>query len=154
MSTRQHQLFEFGEVGDIADTFVLDMHLHVKFFCQGNEMPEGLQQIFHTVTVVGQITENSQVARAENLCRLEGLRENGVCSPVAQFKSELIALASCAFTRWAPFQERRAEAGDRESGSPHALGGARELIARERQHVSPVNDAQIDVANILCASEG
>ncbi len=113
MPIRCHHRLEFGKTCNVAHAFILDMHLHVELFRKRQQIFNGLSQVIHAVAVVGQITEDAQVAGAEDLRRRESLRVDVARRPIAELEAELIALCSRRLAGRAPFQERRADARHR-----------------------------------------
>ena len=124
------------------------------FSASAQQIVDGHSQIVQVVAVVGQITEDAEVARTKNFRSREGQSVHLARRPIPQFEAKLIASGSRYPARRAPFQEWRADARHREPGGPHALRRVSELFARQRQHVATIDDAQIDRADAFLAGEG
>ena len=119
MPVGRHQRPEIGEAGDVAHALVLDMQLHVEPLRQHQQIVDRPTQIIHAVAVVGQIAEDAQVARPEQLGSLEGLRVDLAWRPVAELEAELVALVLRRLARRAPLQKRCANARHGEASGPH-----------------------------------
>ena len=118
MPVRRHQRLELGEAGDVAHALVLDVQLHVEFFRQRQQIVDGPTQIIHAVAVVGQIAEDAQIARAEDVRGLEGLRVDHARRPVAELEAELVALGLRRLAGRAPLRRAVCKCTTRRARRP------------------------------------
>src|SRR5262249_3834105 len=110
MAVGVHQRFELCEPYNVANALIFNMHLHVEFLSQEQQSVDRLAQILGAIAVVCQVAEDAQVARTEHLRSLEGLGIDLAWSALAKLEPELVTLCSGRLPRWAPLQERCAQA--------------------------------------------
>src|ERR1700759_5822478 len=87
----RHCRLELGETSDVAHALILDMHPHVELFRKRQQVFEGFAQVVHAIAVIGEITEDTKVARAEDVRRRERLDIALVRRSIAELETELVA---------------------------------------------------------------